>query len=72
MNTIKLKSRIEEKRQTAFYDFLIDGQSLFDICKMKGSDRIGSLGRGIDLDYNKSLIRQFYCKKEMKNWKVIE
>lgn len=59
MNSLKLKPRTEKKRQTSFYDFLIDGKSLFEICEMEGADRISPLGWGMNSEYEKSLVKQF-------------
>jgi len=59
MNTLTLKYRFDEKSNHSFYDFLIDGKSLFDICQMEGTGKIGSLGWGINHEYEQSLVRQF-------------
>ena len=59
MNTLTLKSRFDQKSNNSFYDFIIDGKSLFDICDMEGSYRIGSLGWGVNSEHQKSLVRQF-------------
>ena len=59
MNTLTLKSRFDQKSNKSFYDFMIDGRSLFDICEMEGVGRIGSLGWGVNLNYQKSLVHQF-------------
>ncbi|ANQ49384.1 hypothetical protein MY04_2010 [Flammeovirga sp. MY04] len=69
MNTLSFKTRICPRTQNSFYDFSIDGESLFDICDMEKSDRIGSLGWGLSNDYNKSLFRQFLNEEENKELK---
>lgn len=66
MNTLILKSRFDKKSNHSFYDFLIDGKSLFDICDMEGSGRIGNLGWGLNIDYKKSLVKQF-LNEEVNN-----
>jgi hypothetical protein len=59
MNSLKLKIRTEKKRNIMFYDFLIDGESLYDMCQMKEMDRIGPLGWDVNPECEKSLVKQF-------------
>lgn len=70
MNEITIKSRLDSRSNNTFIDFLIDGKSLFDICNIEGSNRIGSLGWGINIEYEKKIVRQFLNEEKMKNYKV--
>lgn len=59
MNTLQLKIRTEKTRNILFYDFLIDGKSLYELCHIEEYDRIGPLGWGVNPEYESNLIKQF-------------
>lgn len=59
MNTILIKSKFDQKDHSVFYDFSIDGTSLFDLFDMHGTNRIDSLSWRIDNAYKRSLVKQF-------------
>jgi len=74
MNTLQLKSRKENRRNILFYDYLIDGTSLYDLCKVKNDDRVGSLGWSKNFEYGINLIKQFLgltINEELKSGRIM-
>ncbi|MCH2192928.1 hypothetical protein [Kordia sp.] len=63
MNTLKFKIRTDKKRNLLFYDFLIDGKSLYDMCQMEDYDQITPFGWDVNLEEEKKMIQQFLGNK---------
>lgn len=70
MNFIEFNTRTENNGLIRFYDFLVDGISLYDLCRGLHSNRIGVLGWGLNPLYERSLVHQFMGMEKNQELRV--